>query len=237
MDKKIILITGASGGLGTALSEYFSEHNHKLILLYNNNQPKTPESVNIIHIKADLRKADHIEDAVKTAINKWGGIDVLINNAGVSQSNMSWKTSLEDWNETLQINLSAPFLLSKLILPQMKKNSYGRVINISSVVAQTGVIGTSSYAASKAGLIGLTKTMSKEVAKHNITVNALALGYFNKGMIKDVPDEFKDEIINTIPKNELGKPRIIAETIHFLMSNDANYLTGQTINLNGGLFS
>jgi NAD(P)-dependent dehydrogenase (short-subunit alcohol dehydrogenase family) len=231
------LITGASGGLGTALSEYFSEHNHKLILLYNNNQPKTPESENIIHIKADLRKADHIEDAVKTAINKWGGIDVLINNAGVSQSNMSWKTSLEDWNETLQINLSAPFLLSKLILPQMKKNSYGRVINISSVVAQTGVIGTSSYAASKAGLIGLTKTMSKEVAKHNITVNALALGYFNKGMIKDVPDEFKDEIINTIPKNELGKPRIIAETIHFLMSNDANYLTGQTINLNGGLFS
>lgn len=237
MDKKIILITGASGGLGSALSKFFSAQNHRLILLYNNHKPKISENENIIHIQADLRKNSQIENAFNKAINKWGSIDVLINNAGISESNMSWKTPMEEWNNTIQINLTAPFLLSKLILPSMKENAYGRIINISSVVAQTGVIGTSSYAASKSGLIGLTKTLSKEVAKYNITVNALALGYFNKGMINDVPDNIREGIIRTIPKNELGSPEIIAKSILHLICDDANYITGQTINLNGGLYS
>jgi NAD(P)-dependent dehydrogenase (short-subunit alcohol dehydrogenase family) len=205
--------------------------------MYNTNKPLIPEGNDVMHIQADLRDAIQIQSAIHAVLEKWNKVDVLINNAGISQSDMSWKTSVNDWNETIQVNLTAPFVLSKLLLPIMKQNGFGRIINISSVVAQTGVIGTSSYTASKAGLLGLTKTLSKEVAKHNITVNALALGYFNRGMIKDVPDEFREEIIESIPKNELGKPRIIAETIHFLMSNDANYLTGQTINLNGGLFS
>lgn len=237
MDKKIVLITGSSGGLGSELSKFFSEKEYQLVLMYNTNKPLIPEGNDVMHIKADLRDANQIQSAIHGVLEKWNKVDVLINNAGISQSDMSWKTSVNDWNETIQVNLTAPFVLSKLLLPIMKQNGFGRIINISSVVAQTGVIGTSSYAASKAGLLGLTKTLSKEVAKHNITVNALALGYFNRGMIKDVPDEFRDEIIESIPKNELGNPRIIAETIHFLMSNDANYLTGQTINLNGGLFS
>jgi NAD(P)-dependent dehydrogenase (short-subunit alcohol dehydrogenase family) len=237
MEKKIILITGASGGLGLTLSNYFSAQNHRLILCYNNHKPEIAENDHIIHIKADLRKSNQLEKAFQQAVSKWGKIDVLINNAGISKSNMSWKTSLDEWNETMQINLTAPFLFSKLVLPLMKKNAFGRIINISSVVAQTGVIGTSAYAASKSGLIGLTKTMSKEVAKHNITINALALGYFNKGMINDVPDNIKEEIIRTIPKNELGPPVIIAKTIDYLMSSDAHYVTGQTINLNGGLYS
>jgi len=237
MDKKIVLITGASGGLGSELSKFFSEKEYQLVLMYNTNKPLIPEGNDVMHIQADLRDAIQIQSAIHAVLEKWNKVDVLINNAGISQSDMSWKTSVNDWNETIQVNLTAPFVLSKLLLPIMKQNGFGRIINISSVVAQTGVIGTSSYTASKAGLLGLTKTLSKEVAKHNITVNALALGYFNRGMIKDVPDEFREEIIESIPKNELGKPRIIAETIHFLMSNDANYLTGQTINLNGGLFS
>lgn len=237
MDKKIVLITGSSGGLGSELSKFFSEKKYQLVLMYNTNKPLIPEGNDVMHIQADLRDANQIQSAIHAVLEKWNKVDVLINNAGISQSDMSWKTNVNDWNETIQVNLTAPFVLSKLLLPIMKQNGFGRIINISSVVAQTGVIGTSSYAASKAGLLGLTKTLSKEVAKHNITVNALALGYFNRGMIKDVPDEFREEIIESIPKNELGKPRIIAETIHFLMSNNANYLTGQTINLNGGLFS
>lgn len=237
MDEKIILITGASGGLGTALSNYFHKNEYRLLLLYNKQIPEIPESENVTHVKVDFRKTGSINAAIEEITKKWQRIDVLINNAGISQSEISWKVSQEQWHDTLQVNLTAPFLLSQGLIPLMKRNGYGRIINISSIVAQTGVVGTSAYAASKAGLLGLTKTMSKEVAKYNITVNALALGYFNQGMITDVPEAFKAEIIQSIPKGELGSPEVIAKTIEFLLSNEANYITGQTINLNGGLYN
>jgi NAD(P)-dependent dehydrogenase (short-subunit alcohol dehydrogenase family) len=237
MDEKIMLITGASGGLGTELSRYFHQKKYRLVLLHNNHQPTLPESHHVSHYKVDFRNTTEILSVIKEIIKKWGKIDVLINNAGISQSEISWKVTPEDWHQTLQINLTAPFLISQGVIPTMKDNGFGRIINISSIVAQTGVIGTAAYSASKAGLLGLTKTMSKELAKFNITVNALALGYFNKGMIADVPEKFKQEIIQSIPKGELGSPEIICRTIDFLLSIEANYITGQTINLNGGLYS
>jgi len=150
---------------------------------------------------------------------------------------MSWKTDYDAWKETLAINLDAPFLLSKAIIPSMRSNKFGKIINISSVVAQTGAIGTAAYAASKAGLIGLTKTMSKELALNNISVNALALGYFKVGMIDDVPQEMQQAIIETIPKKELGNPSAVCKTIEWLISDEAEYVTGQIINLNGGMYS
>ena len=149
---------------------------------------------------------------------------------------MSWKTDAASWRETLAINLDAPFFMSKHVIPTFRQQNSGRIINISSIVAQTGFIGTSAYAASKAGLIGLTKTLSKELSNFGVTVNALALGYFNVGMIDDVPKELQEEIISSIPLQKLGDPSSVFQTINWLISEEGGYVTGQTINLNGGLF-
>lgn len=237
MDKKIIFITGASGGLGEAMANYFLALGHQLILHHNEHPIRIDESSNVTHVKADLTDDQELQsmfDKIKGAVNH---IDVLINNAGISKSSISWKTSSDDWDETIALNLTAPFKIAQHTIPLMRKNNWGRIINITSVVAQTGVIGTSAYAASKAGIIGLTKTLSKELIPFNITTNALALGYFDKGMIRDIPTELKEQIIDTIPSKELGQPKVICKTIEFLMQNEAHYINGQTINLNGGLFS
>ena len=162
---------------------------------------------------------------------------MLINNAGLSHSSMSWKTSADSWRSTMALNLDAPFYLAKFSIPFMREAKSGSIINISSIVAQTGFIGTASYAASKAGLIGLTKTLSKEVAASGINVNALALGYFNTGMINDVPEEMKETITENIPMKKLGDPATVCKTIEYLISKEAKYVTGQTINLNGGMYS
>ena len=138
--------------------------------------------------------------------------------------------------KTLAINLTGPFLVSKHVAPIMRANKWGRIIFISSIVAQTGFAGTSAYAASKAGLLGLNKSLAKELAPSGITVNAIALGYFNVGMITDVPEEMKQNIINSIPKKALGDPIQLFETIQYIVSENSGYLTGQTINLNGGLY-
>ena len=238
MAEKVILITGASGGLGADISSYLYENTDlKLALHCYKNKISIAENERVLHVNADLSDNKQIESMVNKVLTVFGTIDVLINNAGVSKSNMSWKTQLRDWNETLAINLTAPFLMMKAVIPTMKNNNWGRIISITSVVAQTGVIGTAAYAASKAGLIGLTKSVSKEVAQSGITVNALALGYFNRGMINDVPEDLKDEIVNAIPVKKLGDANLICKQLLFLIDDDAAYITGQTININGGLFS
>ncbi|MGH2574986.1 MAG: SDR family oxidoreductase, partial [Ignavibacteria bacterium] len=149
---------------------------------------------------------------------------------------VSWKLGLDEWNRVLAVNLTGPFLCIKHSLPLMRKNNWGRIINISSVVAQTGVPGTSAYSASKAGIFGLTKSISKEVANKNITVNTIALGYFNEGMIAQVPEELKMQIKSAIPKSDFGDPIDIVNCIHFLIEDTSSYVTGQTININGGLY-
>ena len=169
-------------------------------------------------------------------ISKMGKIDILINAAGVSKSAVSWKTPLDDWNETIAINLTGPFLCIKHVIPFMRENNYGRIINISSVVAQSGFPGTVAYSASKAGLIGMVKTIAKEVASKNVTVNNIALGYFNKGMINQIPENLQEDIKETIPKKEFGKINELTNCLAYLSSENSEYLTGQTINLNGGMY-
>jgi NAD(P)-dependent dehydrogenase (short-subunit alcohol dehydrogenase family) len=237
MEQKVILITGASGGMGGAIASLFSQENVKLALQYNRNAIQLDESENIAHFQADLTDENQVAQLVERIISRFGRIDVLINNAGISRSAMSWKTEASSWKETMAINLDAPFYLSKHVTPHFRAQKSGRIVNITSVVAQTGFIGTAAYAASKAGLIGLTKTLSKELASSGVTVNALALGYFNVGMIDDVPAEMQTEIIGSIPANRLGDPKSVFKTIQWLVSNEGEYITGQTINLNGGLYS
>ncbi len=232
-----MLITGASGGLGSKVAQFFQNKNYKLVLHHNLNKPSIDSNEDILHHKADLTQETDVQKMVDTIIDKFGRLDIVINNAGISDSSISWKTSLESWEKTIAINLTAPFLVCKHAIPQMKIHKWGRIINISSVVGQTGFIGTSSYTASKAGLIGLTKTLSKELSSLGITANNLALGYFNTGMIRDVPNNLRKEIESNIPLKRLGEPKAICNSIVYLIEDGSDYITGQTINVNGGLYT
>ncbi len=232
--EKVILILGSSGGLGTELIRFFENKPFRLALNYLTNPPNT-STKNIKTYQADISNEVEVKNLIASVIADFGKIDVVVHNAGVSRNGMSWKIDQKDWEETLKVNLTGPFLVSKHVIPHMRDANFGRLIFMSSVVAQTGVIGTAAYAASKAGLIGLSKTLSKELANKNITVNAIALGYFNAGMINDVPKEAQDELKTKIPLGELGDPEQLGHLVEYLSSENANYITGQTLNLNGGL--
>lgn len=236
MEEKVILITGATGGLGRAMAAHFEGKGMRLAL---HTWQEATYAVKGDHewFRADLRDADAALGLVKEVEQHFGRVDVLINNAGISRNGMSWKLDVADWNDVLAVNLSAPFHLMQGVLPGMRERGFGRIISISSVVAQTGVAGTAAYAASKAGLLGLTKTVAKETATAGITVNTLALGYFDEGMIREVSDEMQEQIRSQIPKQRLGSSDTILATIDWLLQPAADYVTGQTISLNGGLFT
>ena len=235
MDKKVVLLTGASGGLGSAIAALLCE-DFQFVLHHHSSELPDELADKGFCVSADLTVESEIEQMIQQVMKKFGRIDVLINNAGVSESAMSWKTDSDSWRKTMAVNLDAPFYVSKAVIPHMRKNGFGRIVNISSVVAVTGVLGTAAYAASKAGLIGLTKTLAKELASFGITVNAFALGYFDRGMIDDVPEEQRKELMKSVPVNRLGTPEDITSTLRWLISDKSAFVTGQTIHLNGGLF-
>lgn len=232
---KTILLIGSSGGLGTILTGFFENKDYNLALHYFENPPET-KSNRVKAYQADITVESQVAGLISSVKKDFGRIDVVIHNAGVSRNGISWKVDESDWNETLAVNLTGPFLVSKHVTPIMREQEFGRLIFMSSIVAQTGFIGTASYAASKAGLIGLTKTLAKELASKSVTANAIALGYFNAGMINDVPDEMQEELKANIPVGELGDPLQLAHLIEYLISAESAYMTGQTLNLNGGLY-
>jgi NAD(P)-dependent dehydrogenase (short-subunit alcohol dehydrogenase family) len=236
MDKKVVMITGATGGLGSAMVKHFEKQDVKLAL---HTFQQDPFDVDCEHawFKADLRDENQVKNLVSSVLANFGKVDVLINNAGISKNGMSWKLSSADFNEVIAVNLTAPFLLCHGLIPAMRSNNFGRIINISSVVAQTGVPGTAAYAASKAGILGLTKTIAKELAGQPITCNALALGYFDQGMISEVSAEMQEQIVSQIPKNKLGGVETVLAAIDWLLKDESDYVTGQSISLNGGLFT
>lgn len=234
--KRVILLTGASGGLGTAMAKHLKACGYRLALHYFTNKPAFKESEDIRCYSADLIDKNQIQGLIAAIQHDFGRLDMVINNAGISRNGMSWKLDFEDWERSVAINLSAPFYISQLAIPLMRKQNFGRIINISSVVGQTGFIGTSAYAASKSGLFGLTKTLSKELAAFNITVNSFALGYFNEGMIRDVPEELQQQIIEQIPMKKLGNMQSINHALDFVLDENSGYYTGQILNLNGGLY-
>ncbi|NOS84494.1 MAG: SDR family oxidoreductase [Ignavibacteria bacterium] len=244
MNNKNVLLTGASGGLGKHITAGLAAAGYNLALQYNTNSQSIAEnikdisnlSIKVKAYKADITTEADIVKLVSDVKEDFGSIDMLINNAGISINAMSWKLSGEDWNKVLSVNLTGPFLCTKHVLPLMKENKYGRIIYISSVVPQIGVPGTAAYAASKAGLGGLCKTISKEVIKNNITANMISLGYFDAGLLYQIPEEIRGQIKETIPVKHFGNPAEIVECIKYISNEESKYLTGQTINLNGGLF-
>jgi len=242
-EERLVLLTGASGGVGRALITGLCQAGYHLALHYNDGfeeltalldaeKPKTK----IALFKADLRNETEVKEMIESVITAFGKIDVLVNNAGMSMSAMSWKQSLEDWENVLKTNLTAPFLVCKHVMPHMRNREFGRVINISSVVAHIGMPGTTAYAASKAGLEGFTRSLAKEVVSKGITANTLAYGYMDAGMIDVLTDEMKAIVKAMIPANKFGPTDDILSAILYLADERTTYVTGQTLHVNGGMY-
>ncbi len=241
---KTALITGATGGLGKHIVRGLSDHGAACVVHYAHREREATalaetlrtEGRQALALRANVADESEVRRMASEVMDAFGRIDILVNNAGISRDGLSWKMDAKDWNEVLNVNLAGPFYTIKAVLPHMRSAGWGRIINIGSVVAQMGVPGTAAYAASKAGLMGLTRVIAREVASKNITVNCLALGYFNAGLIDTLSPEIQKEIASQIPVRHLGKPETVAEMIGYLCSDSAEYITGQVINLNGGLF-
>ena len=237
-----ILITGASGGIGTSLSKAFSSTNANLFLLGSSNekismlQEELPSKENIRFFTVDLSQRENVNDFCDSIIDKFGGISVVINNAGITQDNIFMRMSDSAWDKVFAINLDASMALCRKFIRGMVKNKWGRIVNISSVVASTGNMGQSNYVASKGALNGLTKSLAIEVATRGVTVNCISPGFIDTAMTAKLTDDQKSKIIEKIPMGRMGTGGDISSLVLFLVSNEASYITGQNIHVNGGMF-
>lgn len=244
MTGKIILITGASGGLGSAIAKSLAGSGAKLALHGSGNNNELEKLASELNkatnthktFFADLRSENDIRNMITEVTGHFGGIDILINNAGIPFSGMSWKQSSDQWNEIQMVNITAPFLVSKYCIPHLRNNTGSKIIYISSVVAHRPLPGTSAYAASKSAVEGLTKAQAIELSRFGITVNCIAPGYFDAGMITSVDEKSREQIIEDIPLKRLGKPSELAALVNYLCSGESSYMTGQVLHLNGGLY-
>lgn len=245
MEKTVVLITGGTQGIGKGIAIAFAKQGVTIVLNYHSNDEEAQKAreeiynATKIHVelfKADVANEEQVNNMIETIKVWFGQIDILVNNAGIFKDAVSWKMDKETWDSVLAINLTGAFLCTKHVLPLMRERGFGRIINISSVVGQVGVFGASNYVASKAGLIGFTKAVAKEVVLKGITVNCIALGYINTGMNLRLSEEARAKILETIPMKRFGTVEEVAETVTFLSSKSASYITGEVININGGLY-
>ena len=234
------LITGASGGIGKEIAKVLIEHNAEVCISGRNieelNALKESLGKKCFIVACDLSKKEEIVELVKKSDDLLGHIDILINNAGITRDNIFLRMSENEWEDVLSVNLDSTFSILKLITKGMVKRKYGRIINISSIVGVTGGVGQVNYSASKAGLIGLTKSLSQEIATRNITVNCIAPGFIETPMTEKLEVKRKDAIISSIPMNRIGTPKDLSSAIIFLASQESSYITGQTLHINGGLY-
>lgn len=232
---KVAIVTGGARGIGKAICEVFSDEGAKVVAVDIANLAYTKEGVE--GYKANLCSTDDLIKLVEYVKEKYGKIDILVNNAGITKDSLIEKMSDEMWDEVININLKAVFNITKLIVPIMKINGKGSIINISSVVGEYGNVGQSNYAATKAGIIGLTKTWAKEFSRkgEDIRVNSVAPGYTNTEMMATVPEKVLNSIKEKTMLKRLGEPKEIANAILFLASEESSYITGQLLSVNGGL--
>jgi len=241
---KVALITGSARGIGKAIAQELANHGANIVIndiLAKNEIDKTLEEIkkngNIaVGIKADITVFDEVSEMVKEIINKFGKIDILVNNAGITRDSLLIRMKEEDWDAVIRINLKGTFNCSKSVAKyMMRQKSTDKIVNISSVIGLIGNIGQVNYAASKAGVIGLTKSMAKELASRNINVNAVAPGFIETDMTKKLTEKARQDLQQHIPLNRLGTVKDIAQVVYFLVSDSANYITGQVINVDGGM--
>ena len=241
-DKKVALITGGTRGIGKAIAKIFSQKGYNLVLNYvsentdiNKLEKEIKNDNEILFVRANVSKYSEAEELVKKAIEKFGKIDVLVNNAGITRDNLIMRMKEEDFDSVINTNLKGTFNVTKNVIPYMLKARSGRIVNISSVVGISGNAGQTNYAASKAGIIGFTKSLAKEVASRGILVNAIAPGFIQTQMTEVLKDEVKEEIAKTIPLKRMGTAQDVANVVKFLTSEDSSYVTGQVINVDGGM--
>ena len=237
---KNILITGATGGIGRSIVKSFDEYNNNLLIIGTNeiklNALSQELKSSTQYLACDFNDYRNVKNII-TKINEEldNKIDILINNAGITRDNLTLRMKEEEWNSVINLNLNTAFFLTKEILRFMVKNRYGRIINISSVVGSSGNLGQANYAASKAGLEGMTKSIALEVASRGITANCIAPGFIKTEMTSDILEKNEDKIINNIPIKRIGVPDDISSLTKFLASDKASYITGQTFHVNGGM--
>jgi len=239
---KVAIVTGASRGIGEAIAKQLSSCGAKIILIARNSDQLVAVKETIISnggiaesIAGDVSNLNSISEIITNTIDKWGRIDILVNNAGIARDNIIMRMKEDDWDSVMNINLKGCFNGIKSVARPMIKNKAGRIINITSVIGQIGNAGQSNYAASKAGIMGLTKSMAKELGSRNITVNAVAPGYITTDMTNELNDEVKEQMKSSIPLGRLGTPDDVANLVCFLASDEAGYITGQTFNVDGGM--
>jgi 3-oxoacyl-[acyl-carrier protein] reductase len=240
LKKKNIIVTGASGGIGNAIIKKLCEAGANILASGTRIEKleelkKNFEGLKIL--KFDISQSDKIEEFIENATNELGGsLDGIINNAGITQDNLAIRMSLDEWQKVININLTSTFLMSKFAIKKMLKNKSGKIVNITSVVGHTGNLGQANYTASKAGIVAMSKSLAIEYAKKNININCISPGFIKTAMTDKIDDKFKEVIVSKIPSARLGEPDDIANAVLFLSSDQSNYINGETLHVNGGMY-
>jgi len=240
LKNKNIIVTGATGGIGNSIIKKLNELGAN-ILASGTKVEKLQELKkkfnNIKTLKFDISQNNKIETFIEDASNEFdGNLDCIINNAGITQDNLAIRMSLDEWKKVIDINLTSTFLICKFAIKKMLKNKKGKIINITSVVGHTGNLGQSNYTASKAGIIAMSKSLAIEYAKKNININCISPGFIKTAMTDKIDERYKDSIISKIPSSRLGEPDDIANAVLFLASNQSDYINGETLHVNGGMY-
>jgi 3-oxoacyl-[acyl-carrier protein] reductase len=242
VEGRVALVTGASQGIGRACALLLANSGAKVALCARN-QGKLEQLANEINdsggeaaaFKLDVSSEDEIKAVVKAVVAKFGKLDILVNNAGITRDQLVMRMKRADWDDVINTNLTAPFLLIQAVISSMLKQRWGRIINITSIFGQIGQVGQANYSSSKAGLIGLTMAVAREVGSRNITVNAVAPGFIETAMTEVLSAELKENILKNIPLGRSGSDMDVANAVKFLASEEAGYVTGHVLNVNGGI--
>lgn len=242
---RIVVITGGSMGIGRAVALKFAEKKGKIIIAHYDPDDSasqttldrlTQQGAEAESHRVDVSNYEDVETLFKGILDRYGRVDVLINNAGIARDSLLMRMSEEVWDTVIRVNLKSVFNCTQAVIRSMIKNKTGRIVNISSVVGQIGNPGQANYAASKAGIVGFTKSVAREVAGRGITVNAVAPGYIKTDMTESLPEKIRDAFLEQIPLRRIGEPGDVAEAVYWLCSEAAGYITGQVIHVSGGLF-
>ncbi len=240
LKNKNIIITGASGGIGNSIVKKLDENG--VNILASGTRIEKLEGLktkfkNIKILKFDISQTEKIEKFIEDASNELGGnLDCIVNNAGITQDNLAIRMSIEEWKKVIDINLTSTFLLSKFAIKKMLKNKSGKIINITSVVGHTGNLGQANYTAAKAGIVAMSKSLAIEYAKKNININCISPGFIRTPMTDKIDQKYKEIITSKIPSGRLGEPEDIANAVLFLSSSQSDYINGETLHVNGGMY-
>ncbi len=245
-ERRVALITGASRGIGKKVAEKFAKEGYNLVINYVSDSTNveeitkeiksvTDEDIQVLFVKTDVTDFEACENMVKQAVEKFGKIDVLVNNAGITKDNLLIRMKEEEFDRVIEVNLKGTFNMTKNVVPYMMKKRYGKIVSISSVVGIGGNAGQCNYSASKAGIIGFTKSIAKELASRNILANCIAPGFITTDMTDVLSEEVKEKISDQIPLRKMGTAEEVANAVYFLANEENTYITGQVLNVDGGM--